>query len=134
MSGDVRRNLSDQATRVYGDPFLRRLTVESIELAERSASEISGRKPSRVLELGSAGGIVSRLRPSWITADVVPSDEVRVLLPQGGELPFADDSFDLIFMQDTLHHIQDLDRFATEITRTLDVGVFCFVVNLTGGL
>ena len=127
MTANRRRDLGQQAKRVFEDQFLKLLAVESVELAERTLREISSGSPTRVLEIGSAGGVVSRLRPHWTTADVVQADEVEVLLPLDGGLPFEDNSFSMIFMQDTLHHLQDLDKFSSEAFRVLEPEgiIFC---------
>lgn len=42
-------------------------------------------------------------------------------------LPFASDSFDTIFMTETLEHMLDYDKAVSELVRVLKVGGFCVV-------
>ena len=38
------------------------------------------------------------------------------------ELPFADDSFDMVFSHGVLHHVPEIDRAESEIHRVLHPG------------
>src|SRR5436190_6942955 len=54
--------------------------------------------------------------------------DVRTVRTEAEELPFADDSFDLVFGHAVLHHIPDLDRAFGEFARVLRPGgvvAFC---------
>jgi SAM-dependent methyltransferase len=54
--------------------------------------------------------------------------EVSTVRTEAESLPFADDSFDLVFGHAVLHHIPDLDRAAREFRRVLRPGgvlAFC---------
>jgi len=54
--------------------------------------------------------------------------EVRTVRTEAESLPFADESFDLVFGHAVLHHIPDLDRAAREFMRVLRPGgtiAFC---------
>lgn len=114
-----------------------RYTKESHIPACIAALNVAGK---RVLEIGLGEGAESELLirhgALWsgidLTAESVqrvrtrlelrnlPYDELR----QGSvlDLPFADDSFDLIFSHGVLHHVPDIKRAQTEIHRVLRPG------------
>lgn len=116
-----RRDLQKQAIRILEDRFLRKIARESVDQAEHLYRLFKGDSPTPpvTLEIGSAGGIIATLRPNWTTSDVLVAPGVQVILPSDGSLPFDSRSFDMIFMQDTLHHIADLPKFFDEASRLL---------------
>lgn len=114
-----RRDLATQSKRLRSDSFLISIAQESITNAEYFFQEKNLYLPEKVLEVGSAGGLVHHLRPNWTTSDVVAAEGVDQLLDPQGNLPFADESFEMIFLQDTLHHISDLGKFFREAERVL---------------
>lgn len=114
-----RRNLTTQSARLESDDFLRSLALESIRNAERFFQQTNSHLPEKVLEVGSAGGLVHLLRPDWVTSDVTAADGVEHILDTDGSLPFPDNAFEMIFLQDTLHHIADLKVFFEEARRVL---------------
>ncbi len=96
-----------------------------------------------ILEIGSGTGmsaIAFSLAGYSVTAtDPDPSDIVGCeaiqklktiyhlpnleIVPAPGEkLPFEDESFDLVYVRQTLHHAEDLSRFLKEISRVLCKG------------
>jgi SAM-dependent methyltransferase len=114
-----RRDLKTQSERLKSDSFLASIAEESITNAEFFFQQRNSYPPERVLEVGSAGGLVHHFRPNWVTSDIIAAEGVDQLLQREGDLPFADNSFEMIFLQDTLHHISDLEKFFEEARRVL---------------
>ncbi|MEM7111220.1 MAG: class I SAM-dependent methyltransferase [Chloroflexota bacterium] len=93
----------------------------------------------RILDLGCAAGWnMSRFRQygrSPIGLDVVPERVVHALkhgpvtVASGLKLPFADNSFDLIYIQHVLHHIGDVAQALREVRRCLRPGGILFLVE-----
>lgn len=94
-----------------------------------------------ILDLGCASGWnMSRFRqygrfPFGI--DVVP-DRVQlaahhgpVALASGLDLPFAANTFDVIYIQHVLHHIGDVTRALAEVRRCLKPGGVLFLIETT---
>ncbi|HNS11825.1 MAG TPA: class I SAM-dependent methyltransferase [Bacteroidia bacterium] len=48
--------------------------------------------------------------------------QLEVQQSKGEALPFADNTFDLIYVRQTLHHAEDLDKMLNEISRVLKPG------------
>lgn len=93
----------------------------------------------RILDLGCAAGWnMSRFRQYGrcpIGLDVV-SERVQlaqahgpVTLASGLDLPLADGSFDLIYIQHVLHHIGDVHRALRQVHRCLKPGGVLFLVE-----
>lgn len=93
----------------------------------------------RILDFGCAAGWnMSRFRQYGrfpIGIDIVPE---RVALAahhgptataSGLQLPFADESFDLVYIQHVLHHIGDVGRALSEARRCLRPGGVLFLVE-----
>lgn len=93
----------------------------------------------RILDLGCASGWnMSRFRqygrfPFGI--DVVP-DRVQlaahhgpVAIASGLELPFASETFDVIYIQHVLHHIGDVAQALAEVRRCLKPGGVLFLIE-----
>jgi len=93
----------------------------------------------RILDLGCASGWnMSRFRqygrfPFGI--DVAP-DRVRlaahhgpVAIASGLELPFASETFDVIYIQHVLHHIGDVAQALAEVRRCLKPGGVLFLIE-----
>jgi SAM-dependent methyltransferase len=71
-----------------------------------------------------SAGMLSRLGRSAAKLDL----DVATVEADASDLPFADDSFDLVFGHAVLHHIPDLERAVAEFARVLRPGgavVFC---------
>jgi ubiquinone/menaquinone biosynthesis C-methylase UbiE len=99
---------------------------------------LDGRRFSDALEIGSGTGyfslnlvqlgVIERLTASDIspgmlkrlavTADALGLD-VTTVATEAEQLPFEDESFDLVFGHAVLHHIPDLDRAFAEFRRVL---------------
>jgi len=103
-----------------------------------------GREPApfaRSLEIGSGTGYFTlNLMLDGLIAEATCTDisagmlatlgenaaqlglNVATLVADAEELPFADESFDLVFGHAVLHHIPDLDRAMRELARVLEPG------------
>jgi ubiquinone/menaquinone biosynthesis C-methylase UbiE len=114
-----------------------RYTVLPYFAAER---ELLGRPDMRrILEIGCGNGWnMSRFAQIGRTAIGLDTAPERVelalahgpaLLADGLRLPFADNSFDMIYIQHVLHHIGDVDRALTEVRRCLRPGGYLFLVE-----
>ncbi len=64
-------------------------------------------------------GMLKRLAT---TAEALGVEEVKTVATEAEELPFEDQSFDLVFGHAVLHHIPDLDRAFVEFNRVLRPG------------
>lgn len=93
----------------------------------------------RILDLGCANGWnMSRFRQygrAPIGLDVVP-ERVRlarahgpVLLASGLDVPLADGSFDVVYVQHVLHHIGDVDKALAEARRLLRPNGILFLIE-----
>jgi ubiquinone/menaquinone biosynthesis C-methylase UbiE len=66
-----------------------------------------------------SAGMLKRLAA---TAEALGVDQVTTVATEAEELPFEDESFDLVFGHAVLHHIPDLDRAFAEFRRVLRPG------------
>ena len=64
-------------------------------------------------------GMLKRLAA---TAEALGVEDVTTVATEAEELPFEDESFDLVFGHAVLHHIPDLDRAFAEFRRVLRPG------------
>jgi len=115
---------------------------------EKALGGLEGECFPDALEIGSGTGyfslnllqmgIVERLTATDIspgmlralteTAESLGLEEVRTVTTEAEELPFEDESFDLVFGHAVLHHIPDLERAFAEFKRVLRPGgavAFC---------
>ncbi len=113
-------SLDDQYEVVSKDSFLLQIAEQVIADAEIDWMRTIGidTKPQSVLELGGAGGVTKILRPNWIVSDIREAPGID-LIANCLSLPFEDEKFDLVFAQDVLHHIGDLDLMFNELKRVL---------------
>src|SRR5450759_423422 len=99
---------------------------------------------TNVLEVGCGGGILSEeiAGMGFITTGIDPSElslksainhaeksnlKIKYEKGTGENLPFQDNSFDVIFCCDVLEHVQDLPKVISEISRVLkNVGIFIY--------
>jgi len=82
---------------------------------------------SRVLELGAGDGVQTAVLrgifPEVTPVDIAPSGEVEgMVIADGANLPFEDDTFDLIFSSNVLEHVEQLDVAFSEMKRVLAPG------------
>jgi ubiquinone/menaquinone biosynthesis C-methylase UbiE len=103
---------------------------------------VDGRRFGDALEIGSGTGyfslnlvqlgVIERLTATDIspgmlrrlatTAEALSLNDVTTVATEAEELPFEDESFDLVFGHAVLHHIPDLDRAFAEFRRVLRPG------------
>jgi ubiquinone/menaquinone biosynthesis C-methylase UbiE len=103
---------------------------------------LDGQRFGDALEIGSGTGyfslnlvqlgVIGRLTATDIsprmlnrltaTAAMLGLEEVSTVATEAEELPFEDESFDLVFGHAVLHHIPDLDRAFAEFRRVLRPG------------
>jgi ubiquinone/menaquinone biosynthesis C-methylase UbiE len=103
---------------------------------------LEGRRFGDALEIGSGTGyfslnlvqlgVIERLTatdisPGMLTrlaasAEALGVEDVTTVATEAETLPFADESFDLVFGHAVLHHIPDLDRAFAEFRRVLRPG------------
>ena len=98
-----------------------------------------GPKGKAALEVGSGGGILTEeiCKMGFATTGVEPADESLATarnhakaegLPitydkgTGEQLPYPDQSFDVVFCCDVLEHVRDLPKVISEISRVLKPG------------
>lgn len=91
------------------------------------------------LEVGCGGGILTEeiCKMGFITTGIDPSEEslrtasnhanangldIKYDKGVGEQLPYADNSFDCVFCNDVLEHVQDLPKVISEISRVLKPG------------
>lgn len=115
---------------------------------EKALGGLDGERFPDALEIGSGTGyfslnllqmgVVERLTATDIspgmlsrlaeTAESLGLEEVRTVRTEAEQLPFEDESFDLVFGHAVLHHIPDLQRAFAEFRRVLRPGgaiAFC---------
>jgi SAM-dependent methyltransferase len=90
-----------------------------IGLGEGSDSELLIRQRARWSGVDLTAESVDRVRTRLMLRDL-PYEELR----QGSvlQLPFADDSFDMVFSHGVLHHVPDIEQAQREIHRVLRPG------------
>lgn len=103
--------------------------LEALDVAGKRVLEIGlgeGSDAERLIRQGAAWSGVDLTAESIarvqarLTLRKLPYDELR----QGSvlDLPFADDSFDMVFSHGVLHHVPDIKRAQSEIHRVLRPG------------
>ena len=136
---------------VIGQSYLAENLVENAERFHSSEEfietikliEIQGQKSTpRLLDIGSGNGIsaVSFARQGYDVTVVEPEQgmttgtgairkliehydlRMRILNAFGEQLPLPDQSFDIVYLRQTLHHASDLNRFLRECCRVLKTG------------
>src|SRR3954451_6911212 len=108
-----------------------RVTVETIRAAEIDALRQWFPAGARVLEIGGARGHQAHAIASWGAAvesiDVAGRDVGGALVfpvrdYDGRHIPFADDSFDIVFSSNVLEHVPHIRELLGEMRRVLRPG------------
>ena len=122
----------------FGDTGQRQVRLKLV----KALGGLDGRSFGDALEIGSGTGyfslnlvqlgVIDRLTATDIspgmlarlsaTAEGLGLDGVSTVATEAEELPFEDESFDLVFGHAVLHHIPDLDRAFAEFRRVLRPG------------
>lgn len=99
-------------------------------------------KKGKVLDIGAGRGISSYAfaKDKWDVTAIEPDPskivgtgaieelsresglKIEVIQKFGEKLPFADESFDVVYMRQVLHHANNLKNFCSEVGRVLKVG------------
>lgn len=111
---------TEQRNLIEGSAFLsvayRQIYEQLIEAANVHLGDLSFG-----LEIGAAGGLMPETGFTVLTSDVRADPELDLAL-DGRALPFKNESLDVIFMKDSLHHIPDVEVFFDEAIRVLRPG------------
>lgn len=84
------------------------------------------KKGSRILDVGSGNGIITKLLMDYFSVKITGSDvknyliyDIPFIKISGGELPFTNNEFDVVMLNDVLHHIpyHDQERLIRESAR-----------------
>jgi ubiquinone/menaquinone biosynthesis C-methylase UbiE len=122
----------------FGDIGQRQVRLKLV----KALGGLEGRSFGDALEIGSGTGyfslnlvqlgVIERLTATDIspgmlrrlaeTAEALGVEDVTTVATEAEELPFEDESFDLVFGHAVLHHIPDLDRAFAEFRRVLRPG------------
>lgn len=107
---------------ILADPYLSR-TYQDIYAAMLAAANQCLEHHTTAIEIGSAGGIfsISMGSRSVISSDIRFDIDLDLVL-DAQNIPFANNSLDVLFMKDSLHHIPDVESFLIEANRVLKVG------------
>lgn len=100
-------------------PFLKKLYIEFYNLFKELTPKIP--RDGTLLELGSGPGFIRDIIEEVITSDVLELpgvDKVFTAL----DMPFEDNSIRAVFLLNTLHHINDVEKFLKESERCLKIG------------
>jgi SAM-dependent methyltransferase len=126
----------------YDDPLLDAAQRFFVSGEWKATRALIGTAGGKALELGAGRGIASYAlaRDGWQTTALEPdpSDEVgagaiaslaresgfdiEVVSARGEEMPFASNSFDIVYGRAVLHHAQDLSQLCSEAARVLKPG------------
>lgn len=87
--------------------------IASYALHKSGASKVFAVEPDPSDEIGR--GAIERLRESTSTP-------IQILDGWGEGLPLPDDSIDVVYSRQVLHHAADLERFMSEVARVLRPG------------
>jgi SAM-dependent methyltransferase len=115
----------DSRARIRKDVFLSHVYKSLLEkmliAADLTPSKIQGKL---LIEIGSAGGITKSLYPVISTLDVRSDVEVDHVV-SATQLPFGDETIDVVIGKDVFHHIPDVQAHLYEVSRVLKGGGYC---------
>lgn len=101
--------------RVLSDKYLFYIMSKQIDLIK---SHTKLENNSKIIEIGAAGGITDYLWKQVITTDIRSCDGVQIVC-DAHALPFEENSVDLIFGIDTLHHLENPEVFFRKLSDKL---------------
>lgn len=113
--------------------------VDSVELSGKKILDIGTGQGFAAVEIARRGIPVAtvdiseeNLRKAYLNAVAESVEElIEFYLLDAGRLSFEDDSFDLVVMVNALHHIEDFEKIAGEISRVLKVGGIFVTADFT---
>lgn len=118
-----RRRIEDAiSTRanVLSDPFLKASYEDILDFQINLLEPLES--GSKIVELGSAGGITKLRYENITTTDIRQGEGIDCLLNLDFTLPFEDASLSGIIAKDVLHHISDPESHFIEVKRVLRNG------------
>lgn len=118
------KDLDDPATTLLHAEIIRKkqfLKKLYIDFYKQLKKTIPDSEKKLLVELGSGGGFIKEVIPNVVTSDVLelPNvDKVFSVL----DMPFENESVDVFFMIDVLHHVTEPRAFFKEALQCLKVG------------
>ena len=116
-----RKTLSEPANavqRIVNDGYLARLFTDELNSIK---SSITAPNPKKIMEIGAAGGITKVVWPEVITTDVRVSPGVDFEM-SAEKIDAEDNSIDVLFGMDALHHARNPRKHFVELQRVLVSG------------
>jgi len=116
-----RKTLSEPANavqRIVNDGYLARLFTDELNAIKRA---ITAPNPKKIMEIGAAGGITKVVWPEVITTDVRVSPGVDFEM-SAEKIDAEDNSVDVLFGMDALHHARNPRAHFVELQRVLVSG------------
>lgn len=116
-----RKTLSEPANavdRILKDNYLRRLFSDELSSIQNA---ITVANPKKIIEIGAAGGITKAVWPEVQTTDVRISPGVDFEM-SAEKIQADDNSLDVLFGMDALHHARDPRAHFIELNRVLKQG------------
>lgn len=115
---------------ILRDDFLRTTYSDTYELIKsdllkKMKNEL---QDLRILELGGAGGISEISFPNIIKSDVVFSKDLN-LICSASNLPFKDNTVDVMIMKDTFHHLPNISIFLKNAIKIMPVGSCMYIAD-----
>ncbi len=118
--------------KILGDPFLKffygHIYSTLLDIGMGHCTEILGlenfceeNRGLKIIEIGSAGGILKDFFPGITTSDVRICEGVDLVI-DAQSLPLPNDSLDLLMGKDVLHHLPEVSLHFYEISRVLKPG------------
>jgi SAM-dependent methyltransferase len=116
-----RKTLSEPANavqRIVNDGYLAQLFTDELNAIKGA---ITTSNPKKIMEIGAAGGITKVVWPEVITTDVRVSPGVDFEM-SAEKIDAEDNSVDVLFGMDALHHARDPRAHFVELQRVLVTG------------
>jgi len=113
-----RKTLSEPANaieRIVKDGYLRQLFSDELSAIK---SAITATNPKKIIEIGAAGGITKVVWPEVVTTDVRVGPGVDFEM-SAEKIQAEDNSVDVLFGMDALHHARDPRAHFLELNRVL---------------
>jgi SAM-dependent methyltransferase len=116
-----RKTLSQPASaveRIVRDAYLKRLFSDELTAIQKAITVLN---PKKIIEIGAAGGITKVVWPEVDTTDVRESPGVDFVM-SAEKIEADNNSVDVLFGMDALHHARDPRAHFVELVRVLRQG------------